>query len=121
MFDVPLSQMPVAPSRWKKHMPTTVYERNYNFGINYYQPMIDLIERKESGEVPREGTRQSTRNISEHEYVVPYTQDELARHVVAAELHAKEHLNYFKVLVTANLHARLDTSLAWIPTSKLYS
>lgn len=95
----PFSQMPVAPTKWR-HYPTTVYERNYGFGINYYQPMIDYLDRKENGEVPKKTdlkVRLQTRGAWDHEYVVPYTREELARHAVGAEIKAKEHLDNFKV------------------------
>lgn len=37
--------------KWEKR-PTAVYEDNYGYGINYYQPMIDYINAKQSGLSP---------------------------------------------------------------------
>ena len=101
MSDMPLSQMPVAPTKWR-HLPTTVYERNYGFGINYYQPMIDYLDRKESDEakkIPHQVAMPLTdaRGYWEHKHIIPYSPDELARHTVGAEFKAKEHLEHFKV------------------------
>lgn len=35
-------------NKWTKP-PTAIYENNYGYGINYYQPMIDYITAKEQG------------------------------------------------------------------------
>lgn len=98
----PFSQMPVASAKWR-HYPTTVYEKNYGFGINYYQPMIDYLDRKENGEVSKDVALKAALPMSEargtweHKYVVPYTRDQLVKHAVTAEMKAKEHLDNFKV------------------------
>ncbi|XP_014203341.1 paramyosin, short form-like [Copidosoma floridanum] len=101
MSDVPLAQMPVAPTKWR-HLPTTIYEKNYGFGINYYQPMIDYLDRKESAEASKSTALKAplpfteSRASWEHNYIVPYSRDELARHTIATEMKAKEHLENFK-------------------------
>jgi hypothetical protein len=102
MSEVPLSQMPVAPTKWH-HLPTTVYPSNYGFGINYYQPMIEYLDRKEGGEVSSAVALKAAlpwteaRASWEHKRVEPYTREELAKHAVGAEIRAKEHLENFKV------------------------
>uniref|UniRef100_A0ABD2XQ82 Myosin tail domain-containing protein n=1 Tax=Trichogramma kaykai TaxID=54128 RepID=A0ABD2XQ82_9HYME len=99
---MPLDRMPVAPSKWR-HLPTTVYEGNYGYGINYYQPMIDYLDRKEGGIMSRDTALKATvpwrdeRGYAfQHKAVIPYTRDELAKHTTAAEMRAKEHLINFR-------------------------
>ena len=98
-FNEPWVQMPLN-YKWR-HNPTTVYTRNYNYGINYYQPLIDYIDRKESGSrnvKPPELPWSDGRGVWEHGYVVPYSKEELAHHALNAEYKAKEHLEHFKVM-----------------------
>lgn len=45
---MPPVKVPETP-KWTKP-PTAIYENNYGFGINYYQPMIDYITAKKQGE-----------------------------------------------------------------------
>ncbi|XP_038216616.1 paramyosin, short form-like [Zerene cesonia] len=39
----------IPESKWNKP-PTAIYEDNYGYGINFYQPMIDYITAKQQGE-----------------------------------------------------------------------
>ncbi|XP_045509663.1 paramyosin, short form isoform X2 [Colias croceus] len=41
--------MKMPESKWNKP-PTAIYEDNYGYGINFYQPMIDYITAKQQGE-----------------------------------------------------------------------
>ena len=102
--DVPLAQMPVV-SKWR-HYPTYVYDKNYAYGINYYQPMIDYIDERESRRESQSENKprrlpelpwSDGREIWENREVYPYTKEELVRHAVNAEAQAKEHLSRFKV------------------------
>lgn len=103
--EYPLAQMPLK-SKWR-HYPTYVYEKNYACGINYYQPMIDYIDERESRRAegkdkdrPRrlpELPWSDGREIWENKEIVPYTKEELVRHARNAEAQAKEHLSRFKV------------------------
>ncbi|XP_043278332.1 paramyosin, short form-like [Venturia canescens] len=105
--DMPLAQMPVV-SKWR-HYPTYVYEKNYACGINYYQPMIDYMDERDSrlaegnctdSDKPRklpELPWTDGREIWENRQVLPYTKEELVRHATNAEARAKEHLSRFKL------------------------
>lgn len=104
---MPLAQMPVV-SKWR-HYPTYVYDKNYACGMNYYQPMIDYMDERDSRlaegescdkEKPRklpELPWTDGREIWENREVLPYTQKELVKHAINAETQAKEHLSRFKV------------------------
>lgn len=102
--NVPPSQVPLE-SQWR-HLPTSVYEMNYGYGINYYQPMIDYLDKKEKTARLREKTTYPTlpwtdgRALWVHKPVTPYSNTELSKHAIAAEIKAKEHLNHFKVFLT---------------------
>ncbi|XP_012281868.1 paramyosin, short form [Orussus abietinus] len=94
---LPLSQMPV-DSKWR-HGPTYVYDMNYGYGMNYYQPMIDYIDRRQVGaksEYPHLPWSDG-RLVWESNEVLPYTKPDLVRRAVDAELQAKQHLAHFKV------------------------
>ncbi|XP_053597651.1 paramyosin, short form-like [Microplitis demolitor] len=88
-------------SKWKRNQPSTVYENNYNCGINYYQPMIDYIDQKNRKIVkdPQypEMPWADERFLWERKRVLPYTADELIQHAIEAEEHAKDHLSHFKI------------------------
>ena len=95
----PATQLPIL-SKWRHYRPSNIYDKNYGFGINYYQPMIDYIDRKENGEsdAPKpELPWSDARGVWENSHVIPYTKDELAYHALNAEMKAKDHLENFKV------------------------
>lgn len=98
--DVPLSQMPL-DTKWKKHHPTTVYNQNYSYGINYYQPFIDYMDQKDRKIVSKpqypELPWSDSRLLWEKRRIIPYTADELIKHAMEAEDNAKDHLTHFKV------------------------
>ncbi|XP_046468818.1 paramyosin, short form [Neodiprion pinetum] len=96
---VPLSHMPLEP-KWR-HRPTFVYNKNYAYGINYYQPMIDYIDERENrarakSEYPHLPWSDS-RALWEDKKVQTYTPRDLQRLAVDAEVQAKDHLSTFKV------------------------
>lgn len=91
--------MPV-PSKWR-HGATHVYDKNYQFGINYYQPMIDYMDKRNSGSSTKSHYPHlpfsDERLLWEDKPVQPYAKEDLARLAIDAEMQAKEHLNTFKV------------------------
>lgn len=110
--DVPLSHMPL-DTKWKKSHPTTVYDKNYSYGINYYQPMIDYIDQKSRNVVKNpeypEMPWSDERLLWERKRVLPYTAEELIQHAMEAEDQAKDHLSHFKVCnyLAIGLHSNL--------------
>ena len=96
---VPMCQVPIE-SKWR-HGPLHIYEKNYGYGINYYQPMIDYIDRKENNIRAKSAYPQlpwsDGRAFWEHKTVRPYSRQDLVRHAFNAEAKAKEHLEHFKV------------------------
>ncbi|XP_026823775.1 paramyosin, short form-like [Ooceraea biroi] len=103
-------------SKWR-HYPTYIYDRNYGYGMNYYQPMIDYMDNKrllmrstlpeferkiELPELPWSDGRV----LWEDKRIQPYTRDDLIKHAIDAEDGARDHLSHFKI---AN---RSDFSLA---------
>lgn len=103
---MPPIHMPVEP-KWR-HYPTYIYDRNYSYGMNYYQPMIDYMDAKRLQ--PRlslglKGRRMEPpelpwsdgRALWQEKRIEPYTRDDLIRHAIDAEDEAKDHLSCFKV------------------------
>ncbi|KAH0539553.1 hypothetical protein KQX54_005496 [Cotesia glomerata] len=107
--DVPLSHMPL-DTKWKKSHPTTIYDKNYSYGINYYQPMIDYIDKKSQNvtknpEYP-EMPWSDERLLWERKRVLPYTAEELIQHAMEAEDQAKDHLSHFKIAKRSDFSLR---------------
>lgn len=84
--------------------PTTVYEDNYGYTINFYQPMIDYIDAK------RRGTRPSyphlpwsyERSLSKYRPSNPvrsYTDEEVTRHSRTASAHAYQDLINARIII----------------------
>lgn len=104
---MPPIHMPVE-SKWR-HYPTYIYDRNYGYGMNYYQPMIDYIDSKRL--LPRSTLtgfeRRRTelpelpwsdgRALWQDKRVEPYARNDLIRHAIDAEDEARDHLSRFKV------------------------
>ncbi|KAG7203492.1 hypothetical protein KM043_013552 [Ampulex compressa] len=114
---MPPTQMPLEP-KWR-HYPTYVYDKNYGYGINYYQPMIDYIDRKEKEQLSKlygHGVARRSelpelpwsdgRYLWEDKYVEPYSKHDLIKYAIDAEDQARDHLSHFKVA------KRSDFSLA---------
>jgi len=95
-------------SKWR-HYPTYIYDKNYGYGMNYYQPMIDYIDTKQR--TPR-STLESKferrielpelpwsdgRILWEDKKVQLYTKDNLIKYAINAEDEARDHLSHFKV------------------------
>lgn len=106
---MPPSHMPLEP-KWR-HYPTYIYDRNYGYGMNYYQPMIDYIDSKRllpRSTTPTEFERGGAKELPELPWsdgralwqdrrVTPYARDELIRRAIDAEDEARDHLSRFKV------------------------
>lgn len=105
---LPPQYIPSEP-RWK-HWPTYIYETNYKYGINFYQPMIDYIDRRgRTSTLPYRDYRSTSRiELPELPWsdgrllwgekpVEPYSRTELIQHAIDAEDQAREHLSQFKV------------------------
>lgn len=104
---MPPIHMPLEP-KWR-HYPTYIYDRNYRYGMNYYQPMIDYMDakrlqprssfpelQKKRMELP-ELPWSDSRALWQDKRVEPYTRDDLIRHAIDAEDEARDHLSRFKV------------------------
>lgn len=105
---LPPMYVPTEP-KWK-HWPTYIYDTNYKYGINFYQPMIDYIDRRgrTSTTSYRDYRSPSRSEIPELPWtdgrllwgerpVEPYSRRELIQHAIDAEDQAREHLRQFKV------------------------
>ncbi|XP_043256069.1 paramyosin, short form-like [Colletes gigas] len=104
---MPPMHVPLEP-KWK-HWPTYIYDVNYNYGINFYQPMIDYIDRKgrtsttsrdyryERWTEPPELPWSDGRALWEGRPVEPYSRRELIELATNAEDQAREHLSRFKI------------------------
>ncbi|XP_071571078.1 paramyosin, short form [Temnothorax nylanderi] len=114
---MPPIHMPLE-SKWR-HYPTYIYSRNYGYGMNYYQPMIDYIDNKRLSLTSRSSLPELERRIElpelpwsdgrvlwEDKKVQPYTRNDLIKYAIDAEDEARDHLSRFKI---AN---RSDFSLA---------
>ncbi|XP_060809518.1 paramyosin, short form-like [Amyelois transitella] len=87
-------------SKWHRP-PTTVYEDNYGYGINFYQPMIDYISDKEKGRAgkPPHLPWNNERGLDKYKYdkVQTYTDQEVAKLSREVAEQAKRDLNNFEV------------------------
>lgn len=105
---MPSLYVPLEP-KWK-HWPTYIYDVNYKYGINFYQPMIDYIDRNgrsssnardyrykiKRTELP-ELPWSDGRYLWQERPVEPYTRQQLIMHAIDAEDQARDHLSHFKV------------------------
>ncbi|XP_063837464.1 paramyosin, short form-like [Ostrinia nubilalis] len=88
-------------NKWNKP-PTAVYEDNYGYGINFYQPMIDYITAKEHGvsAKPPHLPWNNERGLDKYRFDKPvkaYSEEDVTRisHEIAEQ--AKRDLNKFDV------------------------
>lgn len=87
--------------KWEKP-PTSVYENNYGFGINYYQPMIDYINAKEQGLSPTKPHLPWTNERALSPYrpgnlVRCYSSEDVQKLTQQTAERAKEDLSQFKI------------------------
>ncbi|XP_017758959.1 PREDICTED: paramyosin, short form-like [Eufriesea mexicana] len=104
---MPPLHVPLEP-KWK-HWPTYIYDKNYCYGINYYQPMLDYIDRNgRSSSLPPEPRVQRRREppelpwsdgraLWEDRPVETYSRRELIKRAIDAEDEARDHLSQFKI------------------------
>lgn len=101
----PSMYVPLEP-KWK-HWPTYIYDRNYSCGMNYYQPMLEYLDRQGRNTSSRDyrGWRSEPpelpwsdgRVLWEDKPVEPYSRHELIKRAIDAEDEAREHLSHFKI------------------------
>ncbi|XP_017892716.1 paramyosin, short form-like [Ceratina calcarata] len=103
----PPMYIPTEP-KWK-HWPTYIYDTNYNYGINFYQPMLSYIDREgRSSTSPRDyrvrGRSEPPelpwsdgRALWANKPVEPYSRRELIQRAIDAEDEARDHLSHFKI------------------------
>ncbi|KPI96180.1 Paramyosin, short form [Papilio xuthus] len=88
-------------NKWNRP-PTSIYENNYGYGINYYQPMIDYIAAKEQGVAAKPPTLpwNNERGLEKYRYDGPiktYSEADLSRISKEVAEKAKKDLNNFNV------------------------
>ncbi|XP_076748613.1 paramyosin, short form [Xylocopa sonorina] len=101
----PPLHVPLEP-KWK-HWPTYIYDKNYGYGMNYYQPMLDYRECRASSlpcdyyrrrwSEPPELPWSDGRGLWEDKPVEPYSRHELIKRAIDAEDEARDHLTHFKI------------------------
>lgn len=88
-------------NKWIKP-PTAVYENNYGYGINFYQPMIDYIDAKERGVAskPPHLPWNNERGLEKFRFDKPvqtYSSEEIKRYSEEVAEQAKKDLNTFNI------------------------
>ncbi|CAG9138347.1 unnamed protein product, partial [Plutella xylostella] len=88
-------------NKWNRP-PTSVYEDNYGYGINFYQPMIDYINAKEQGihSKPPHLPWNNERGLEKYRFDKPiraYSQEDVNRISHDISEQAKRDLNDFRV------------------------
>ncbi|CAH2208772.1 jg22997 [Pararge aegeria aegeria] len=88
-------------NKWTKP-PTAIYENNYGYGINYYQPMIDYITAKKMGaEVkPPHLPWNNERGLEKYRFDKPvktYSENDLLKLSKEVAEKARDDLNTFKI------------------------
>ncbi|XP_063374116.1 paramyosin, short form-like [Cydia amplana] len=91
----------VATYKWNRP-PTAVYEDNYGYGINFYQPMIDYISDKEHGVAskPPHLPWNNERGLEKYRFdkpVQPYSSEDVSRLSKEISEQAKRDLNKFDI------------------------
>lgn len=98
---MPPVKVPNYCSKWNKP-PTSVYEDNYGYGINFYQPMIDYISDKEHGgsSKPPHLPWNNERGLDKYRFdkaIKPYSEEDVSRISKDIAESAKRELNVYKV------------------------
>lgn len=88
-------------NKWNRP-PTSVYETNYGYGINFYQPMIDYINEKEHGitSEPPHLPWNNERGLEKYRTdkpIVKYSNEDLNRISKEVSEQAKRDLNTFNI------------------------
>lgn len=88
-------------NKWNRP-PTAVYEGNYGYGINFYQPMIDYISAKEHGvsTKPPHLPWNNERGLEKYRTDRPvekYSEEDVSRISKEVADHAKQELTSFQV------------------------
>lgn len=88
-------------NKWNRP-PTAIYENNYGYGINFYQPMIDYISAKEHGVAvkPPKLPYNNERGLEKYRFDKPiktYSEADLTRISREVAERAKKDLNTFNV------------------------
>ncbi|KAK1128221.1 hypothetical protein K0M31_002692 [Melipona bicolor] len=107
----PPMYVPAEP-RWK-HWPTHIYDKNYSYGINFYQPMLEYIDREgRSFSLPSDYRSHRSelpelpwsdgRALWENRPVETYRRHELIKRALDAEDEARDHLSHFKIANRSN-------------------
>ncbi|XP_049884738.1 paramyosin, short form-like [Pectinophora gossypiella] len=87
--------------KWNRP-PTAVYEDNYGYGINFYQPMIDYISAKERGvsSKPPHLPWNNERGLEKYRFDKPvraYSNEDLTRIAREVSEQAKKDLNKYNI------------------------
>lgn len=87
--------------KWKRP-PTSIYEDNYGYGINFYQPMIDYISEREHGvsAKPPHLPWNNERGLEKYRFDKPirtYSEEDTSRIAREVAEQAKRDLNKFDV------------------------
>lgn len=98
---MPPVKVPNYCSKWNKP-PTAVYEDNYGYGINFYQPMIDYISDKEHGgsSKPPHLPWNNERGLEKYRFdktIKPYSEEDVSRISKDIAETAKRELNVYKI------------------------
>uniref|UniRef100_A0A1B6CN10 Paramyosin n=1 Tax=Clastoptera arizonana TaxID=38151 RepID=A0A1B6CN10_9HEMI len=77
--------------KWKKP-PTFVYEDNYGYGIQFYQPLINFIDTKKQGVLKNFEIASRDDRFWRKEKVIPYSNQKLRELADEAQWKAKQYL-----------------------------
>lgn len=127
IFDIVMASLQSAlRKRYERKIPTSIYEDNYGYTINFYQPMIDYLDAKQRGisaqypHLPWTNERGLKKFWSSNS-VRPYTSADIHKHSCEVYEHAKNRerdLDDYKIIhrsplavsksaIGARLHRRL--------------
>ncbi|XP_050683932.1 paramyosin, short form-like [Leptidea sinapis] len=128
-----MAPIKITEKKWNKP-PTAIYENNYGYGINFYQPMIDYIDAKERGETvkPPHLPWNNERGLEKYRFNEPiksYSEQDLKKMSREISAQAKKDRSYlsvgarspFSVIATAaatNLTKHIETESVSIKSRK---
>ncbi|XP_017769106.1 PREDICTED: paramyosin, short form-like [Nicrophorus vespilloides] len=106
---------------WVTHPATKAYDYNYGYGVNFYQPMIDYIDAKDSGRRTRYPhlpwtDERALDAFSPRKLVRSYTEDDLSKIARRTETRAKDFLQDFNARTQSSFLLHKSASAANITT-----
>lgn len=110
----------VPASKGRQRPPTHLYEDNYGYAFNFYQPMIEYLDIKDKKLKPKEyphlpwNNERGLDRYSSRNLVRSYTEQDIYKLAEKAEKQAKEDLKTFKIAKRTNFSLSKSASASLV-------